>query len=78
MKLKKFIKQIDPIVDVIIWGSKHEYPLYEGAMFDIPKNITKYKIGRADGSSEEPIFIITEINKYQATLPIIVINVIED
>ena len=61
MKLKKFIKQIDPIVDVIIWGSKHEYPLYEGAMFDIPKNITKYKIGRTDGSSEEPIFIITEI-----------------
>ena len=77
MKLKKFIKQIDPIIDVIIWGSKHEHPLYEGPMFDIPKKIKKYKIGRID-DSEEPIFIITEINKYQVKLPIIVINVIED
>lgn len=77
MKLKKFIKQIDPVIDVVIWGSKHEHPLYEGPMFDIPKKIMKYKIGRID-NSEEPIFIVTEINKHQVTLPIININVIED
>ena len=77
MKLKKFIKPIDPMNDVIIWGSKHEHPLYEGAMFDIPKKIKKYKIGRTD-SEEEPVFIIPKTNQYNVTLPIIVINVIED
>lgn len=78
MKLKKFIKQIDPIVDVIIWGSKHEYPLYKGPMFDIPKKIKKYKIGRVTDLDEEPVYIIVKTNRHNAILPIIIINVIED
>lgn len=77
MKLKKFIKQIDPIIDIVIWGSKHEHPLYKGSMFDIPKKIMKYKIGRID-SDEEPIYITIETNQFNVTLPIIIINVIED
>lgn len=76
MKLKKFLKIIDPIVDVVIWTSDDkEKPAFEGSMLDIPFVYMDYKIGRKNSKNkEEPIYINIHKNKYGAILPIIVIN----
>lgn len=81
MKLKKWLKYVDPIVNVAIFTDKTQYdiPAFEGNMWDIPKKYKKMKIGRpsSDTSGEEPIFITHFTNIHGAVLDQITINLIE-
>lgn len=76
MKLKKWIKYVDSLDKVIIWG-KHNI-LFEGWANEVPKKILKYKIGRNDNddSDDGPIFISMVENEYNVELPTLIINVI--
>lgn len=74
MKLKKWLKYVDPIVNVKIFGSNHDEPIFEGAAFDIPWQLVEHKIGRANKDfTEEPIYICKPVNQ---KLPLIVINIL--
>lgn len=76
MKLEKWLKYINPLIDVQIWESNEdETPVFEGSAYDIPWTLTKRKIGRID-DSEEPIFICSHVNQYNTELPLMVINII--
>ena len=77
MTLKQWLKKIDLVIDVKIWGQDYDIPLFEGLAFDIPWTIVDFQIGRTDSSKEEPIYICTYKNENNITLPMIVINVIE-
>jgi len=78
MILKDWIKQVDPIVDVVIWENGNtDEPLFEGAMFDIPWTLVEYDIGRADKEdTDEPIYIGTHVNKYGNEVTVVTINII--
>lgn len=80
MKLKKFIKLLDPIGDIIIWtdGCGDE-PVYEGSILDMPWIYLDYQIGRVEGEDdEEPVYISKRHkNQYGVELPCLVINLIE-
>ena len=82
MKLKKWLKYIDPIADVRIFESNissEDEPTYEGPLFDVPWSLVEREIGRAnedENKNDEPIFICSHINQYGTELPLIVINVI--
>ena len=39
MTLKEWLKKIDLVIDVKIWGQDDEIPLFEGSAFDIPWTI---------------------------------------
>ena len=81
MKLKKFLKLIDPIgTYVVIWtpeSAEEDKPIYEGDIFDIPWWLMECRIGRANDDLEEPIHIYTQKNEHDVLIPTIVINVIE-
>ena len=78
MKLGKWIKVIDPVIEVEIWSQYTEdEPLYKGSMFNIPWTLVDKEIGRVDDITNEPIFIVQRENKYGVTLPCIIINIIE-
>lgn len=80
MKLKKFLKMIDPVgINVVIWtqdSTVEDGPEYEGTVFNIPWWLMDCHIGRVD-DPEEPIYMYTKENEYKALIPTIVINVIE-
>ena len=77
MTLKKWLKYVDPIVDIIIWSQDDdETPFYEGSVLDIPWTIVDSEIGRADPTDiDEPIYIST-IDKNGWVCPVIVANII--
>ena len=78
MKLEKWIKVIDPVIEVEIWSQYTEdEPLYKGSMFNIPWTLVDKEIGRVDDITNEPIFIVQRENEYGVTLPCIIINIIE-
>ena len=78
MKLKNWIKQVDSLSKVKIWGFDEEIPLFEGWIDEIPWTIVDYKIGRMNtADTDEPIYISIYTNERGETMPIIVINVIE-
>ena len=81
MKLKKWLKYVDPIVDVVIYTDKtpNDNPAFQGSLFDLPKKYKKMKIGRpsSDTSGEEPIFITHFTNIHGVVLNQITINLIE-
>lgn len=77
MTLKEWLKKIDLIVDVEIWGQDDKIPLFKGAAFDIPWTIVDFQLGRMDNFKASPIYICTYKNEKNVTLPIITINVIE-
>jgi hypothetical protein len=77
MTLKEWLKKIDLVIDVKIWGQDDEIPLFEGSAFDIPWTIIDFQLGRMDDLTAPPIYICTYKNERNVTLPIIVINVIE-
>ena len=78
MKLKKWIKKIDPIIDVAIWGEEGNEPLYNGPAFDIPWSLINLQIRKkTEKNSNEPIYICTYKNNNNTILPLIVINVID-
>ena len=78
MKLKNWIKKVDSLSKVKIWGFDEETPLFKGWINEIPWTIVDYKIGRMNtADTDEPIYISTYTNENGATIPLIVINVIE-
>ena len=79
MKLKNWIKQVDSLNKVKIWGFDEKKPLFEGWVDEIPWTIINYKIGRMNTTNiiDEPIYISIYTNEHGATMPLIVINVIE-
>jgi len=79
MKLGKWLKYLDPIVDVTIFTDKRLVPAFEGSLLDLPKKYKKMKIGRPadDVSGEEPIFVTHYVNKHGATIDHITINLLE-
>lgn len=79
MKLKKWIKYVDELDFVRIWG-KEDYPLFEGAIFEIPKKLLKYKIGRCnnDDCDEKPIFSHIDTNEHGVKLAYTTINIKND
>ena len=79
MKFKKWLKLVDPIVDVVIWTQDNpDEPTYEGSALDIPWYMVDWKIGRADGDTEEPIYISRHKNKYGNEVECIVVNLIAE
>lgn len=75
MKLIDWIKQVDPIVDVIIWFPEEEEPIFKGALLNIPWTLTEKEIGRKNqDDDEEPIYISMNENH----LPVIVINLLDN
>ena len=75
MKLKNWIKYLDSLDNVIIWGIDDKEPIFEGCVFEIPWTIVNYKIGRMNPKDEdEPIFVTCKKDNGQ---PEIIINVIE-
>lgn len=79
MKLKKWLKYLDPMCDAIVYTDKtpEGYPAFDGPAFDIPKKYKNMKIGRTDNNSDEPIFITHFINEHGATIDRVTINLIE-
>lgn len=77
MTLKEWLKKIDLVIDVKIWGKDDKEPLFEGTAFDIPWTIVDFQLGRMDNFKASPIYICTYKNEKNVTLPMIVINVIE-
>lgn len=81
MKLKKWLKYVDPIVNITIFTDKSldDKPAFEGNPWDIPKKYKNMKIGRPewDVSREEPIFITHFTNEHGAILENITINLLE-
>lgn len=74
MKLKKWIKYMDSLTEVIIWGDDEKEPLFKGHVFCIPWYLIDLEIGRKDSPKDEPIYIYNDKEKNNA---IMVINVIE-
>ena len=80
MKLKKWLKYMDPIVNVTVFTDKtpSDAPAFSGCLLDLPKKYKKMKIGRAEfDDGEEPIFITTFENEHGVILENITINLIE-
>lgn len=80
MTLRKWLKVIDPICDIVIWADyDNEEPIFEGSVFDIPWVWVDCEIGRGenDDSEDEPIYISKHINKYGVEMPLIVANIID-
>ena len=78
MTLKEWLKPMDLVFDVAIWGSDDEEPLFEGSAFNIPWTIVDYKIGRVNKQDkQEPIYVTIYKNEYNVHLPKIIINVID-
>ena len=76
MKLKNWIKYIDGLNDVIIWGVDDKEPIFEGCVCEIPWTIVDYKIGKVNPEdTDEPIYITRMDRDGQ---PKIIINVIEE
>ena len=73
MTLKKWIKYVDGLDNVIIWGKNDAEPLFEGCIFEIPWTLINYKIGNTDKNSDEPIHLVNLSNK-----PTLIINVIDN
>lgn len=76
MTLKKWIKQVFPIVDVTIYTQDDDEPAFTGSALDIPWYMVDYQIGREKDNDEEPIYITTQLNSFGHTVPAIVINLI--
>lgn len=80
MKLKKWLKYVDPVVHIIIFTDKTSdgVPVFEGFSWDIPKKYKNMKIGRGkNDDGEEPIFLTHFTNKNGVIFECITINLIE-
>jgi len=77
MTLRKWLKYVDPLVDIVIWSQDDdETPFYEGSVLDIPWTIVDSEIGREDPTdTSEPIYISTT-DEDGYVFPKIVANII--
>ena len=78
MTLKKWMKCVDPIIDVVIWtdDDDDETPSFSGHMLDIPWWYLDCKIGCPDEDADSPIYISKHENKYGYTEPCVVIHLL--
>lgn len=79
MKLKKFLKTIDPVGmgKTTIWGMDEKEPLWKGdSIFDIPWWITDLKIND-DAGIDAPVSFYHYVNEYGADMIETTISVIE-
>lgn len=72
MTLKKWIKYVNSLEKVIIWGKDDEEPLFEGPVFEIPWTLVDCKIGSTDNICEESIHLA------DLSQPTLIINIIDE
>lgn len=79
MKFKKWLKMVDPVVDVVIWTQDDSNePAFEGSILDIPWGMVDWQIGRIDDNLEKPIYISKHTNKHGCETECIVVNLIAE
>ena len=83
MKLKKFLKLIDPLSHVAIWLPEEEAidePAFLGSVMDVPWWLVEYYIGREEGDTEEPCYVSYDPNFYKEGRgdAVLVINVVKE
>lgn len=76
MKFKKWMKVIDPIVDVVIWTQDDDKePAYKGSLLDVPWYYIDWQIGNKDNDIDPPIYISKDD---ETGNPVIVVNLIAE
>lgn len=79
MKLKKFLKHIDGVsFDVILWvgnngQNENDVPDYKGTIWDVPKNLLKLEMVKADTRDYDGIRLYREKNENGVTLNYMII-----
>lgn len=65
MKLKKFLKMVDSIDDIILWSDREDTndPLYKGCILYVPYYLLNHKIAHME-DGDKPICIVHYENKY--------------
>lgn len=66
MKLKKFLKMVDMVDDIILWSDNENEndPLYKGGILYVPYCLLDRKIAIHRENGEKPICIVRYENKY--------------
>lgn len=66
MKLKKFLKMVNVIDDIIIWSNNDDTdePLYKGGILYVPYHLLDRKIAKHTEDDEKPICIVHYENEY--------------
>lgn len=70
MKLKKFLKIVDMIDDIIIWSNNDDTdePLYKGSILYVPYHLLDLKIAKHIEDDEKPICIVHYKNEYDTKI----------
>lgn len=76
MTLMDFLKVIEPVDDITIYGDREEEPLFKGRVLDVPWIFTDCEIKREE--KEEPIHFYIYQNEFGTNSIMIVVNIIED
>ena len=67
MKLKKFLKMVNKIDDIIIWfenDNDEDGPAYKGSILHVPYYLLDYKLAMHREEDEKPICIVHYENEY--------------
>lgn len=65
MKLKKFLKMVDEVDDIIIWfDDEEDGPEYKGSILYVPYYLLNYKLATHRADDEKPVCIVHYKNEY--------------
>lgn len=66
MKLKKFLKMVDSVDDIILWSNREDTndPLYKGCILYVPYYLLNCKIAARTDDNDTPICIVHYENEY--------------
>lgn len=66
MKLKKFLKMVDSVDDIILWSDNDnaKEPLYKGSILYVPYYLLDSKLAIHRADDEKPICIVHYKNEY--------------
>lgn len=67
MKLKKFLKMVDSVDDIVIWfegDDDAEDPAYKGSILHVPYYLLDYKLAMYRADDEKPVCIVHYKNEY--------------
>lgn len=66
MKLKKFLKMVDSVDDIILWSDNDNTndPLYKGCILYVPYYLLNHKIATHIEDGDKPICIVHYENSY--------------
>ena len=78
MTLRTWLKPIDTITKIRIWGNLSDKPLFEGWISDIPWTLVDLKIDKPEEDDDPPIFLCIDKNEHDVTFPTIIAHVLED